>query len=365
MPVDHLTIGELKIPASLEDPGADAFAEMVAVRNVIEAAALGTDALAVTAAELLPHYQLQEYEPAVIFVARVGSRIVGRGVWSWTPAADATVAWIEVGVAPSHRGKGIGTGLLESLESAAVEAGYSTFQSEVIHTGAPGGPRLASPTGFGDIPADDPGARFLTRHGYRLEQITRISTLALPPDRARLDHVGGEARDTSGPHYRVVGWLGPTPERWRGDLAHLRTRMVVDEPTAGLEIGHDPWDEARVKARDQQERASGRTILTAAVEHIPSARLVAFSQLAVPDDRSRPVSQEDTLVLSEHRGHRLGSLLKVANLRKLADLSPGSPMVVTFNAEENRHMLEINEAVGFRPIGYEGGWRKDRAPAVF
>jgi GNAT superfamily N-acetyltransferase len=364
VPADEFSIEELTIPGSMGDPGAGAFAEMVAVRNAVEAAAVGTDALGVTPAELLPVYQLQEYEPGVIFVARLGGRIVARGVWSWTPAADASVSWIEIGVAPAQRNRGIGAALLEVLESRAARAGHTTLQAEVIHTSTAGGRRLAPPTGFGELPADDPGARFLTRHGYRLEQIARISTLPLPADPGRLDALGDRARDASGPDYRVVDWVGPTPERWRAGLAHLRTRMVIEEPTAGLEIDADPWDEARIVARDRQEADSGRTMATVAIEHVPSGALVAFSELAVPDDRSRPVSQEDTLVLPEHRGHRLGSLLKVENLRRLAHLSPGSPMVITFNAEENRHMLDINEAVGFRSIGYEGGWRKDQATAA-
>jgi GNAT superfamily N-acetyltransferase len=71
------------------------------------------------------------------------------------------------------------------------------------------------------------------------------------------------------------------------------------------------------------------------------------------------VTQEDTLVLREHRGHRLGMLLKVANLQYLEQVAPGHPGVLTWNAEENRAMLDVNEAVGFEPIGYEGAWRKD------
>lgn len=60
----------------------------------------------------------------------------------------------------------------------------------------------------------------------------------------------------------------------------------------------------------------------------------------------------------KHRGHRLGMLLKIASLRNLQLSTPAPALVYTFNAEENRLMLEVNEAIGFWPVGHAGCWRK-------
>lgn len=99
-------------------------------------------------------------------------------------------------------------------------------------------------------------------------------------------------------------------------------------------------------------------LVTAAARHEPSGTLAGFTRLSAPNNLAQPVSQWDTIVLHEHRGHRLGMLLKVANLQFLAESAPGHPSVLTWNAEENRPMLAVNEAVGFAPIGYEGAWKK-------
>jgi GNAT superfamily N-acetyltransferase len=126
-----------------------------------------------------------------------------------------------------------------------------------------------------------------------------------------------------------------------------------------LEEPEDVWSVERLIADEEREQSSPRAFLTVAAEHVASASLVGFSVLSVPAETSRAVMQDDTLVLRDHRGHRLGMLLKLANLAHLQRVSPGHPSVITFNAEENRPMLSVNEAVGFVPVAYEGAWRKD------
>ncbi len=112
---------------------------------------------------------------------------------------------------------------------------------------------------------------------------------------------------------------------------------------------------------EERERDSPRTYLDAARRARAIRRSsAAFAVLSAPAERERAVTQEDTLVLSEHRGHRLGMLLKAANLAFLQTERPGHPAVTTFNAEENEHMLAVNDALGFVPVVWLGAWKRAR-----
>ena len=96
-----------------------------------------------------------------------------------------------------------------------------------------------------------------------------------------------------------------------------------------------------------------------AAQHTGTGELCAFNELAIGTNPSETTHQWDTLVLREHRGHRLGMLVKTAGLRSWHARHPASSRVVTYNAEENRPMLSINEAIGFTPVAYEGAWKKE------
>ena len=349
------TIHEVTNPASVDDPDAGDFIRAIEVGNAVEAIGYGTPDLAYTPAEELPHFH-NPHEPHRMLVARVEGEIVARALYETHIGEEADSAWITVEVLPDFRGRGIGTALSDAVETMARDDGKAKALVYSPIADVPGD-RLPSPTGFGSISVTD-DVRFLQKRGYSFEQVERMSRLALPVD--RVDLLVAEAERTSGPDYRLQFWVGSTPPQWREDIAVLATRMSTDAPSAGLEEPEDVWTVERViEADERNETSNPRTRLAAAVEHVPTGHLVGYTILSLPEQRSRPVDQYATIVMREHRGHRLGMLLKVGNLAHLERVSPGHPSVITFNAEENRPMLGVNEAMGFAPIGYEGAWRKN------
>jgi GNAT superfamily N-acetyltransferase len=360
MPDETVTIDELTIPRSTDDPAYRNFVRFIDVGNANRERIFGTPLLNLDAANMVAFLQDQTWFQQRLFTARRDGRIVATAMLRHEGREATPVAWLGVTVHPAWRCQGIGTALAGHVERRASEAGYTTFQVFANHTTI-GEERIAPPTGYGDVPLTDPGVRFLLRRGYTLEQVGRISVLDLPVDPELLAFQRAEAEAAAGPDYRAMTWAGSAPHERLDDIALLHSRMFTDAPFAAMERDTTPWDAARVRAEEDTAARSGRILLTAAVEHRPTGLLVAFSQLQIPRDRARPVSQGATLVLEEHRGHRLGRLVKVVNIQELARVSPGSRMIQTDNAEENRHMLRVNDEVGFRAIGYAGMWKRSLA----
>jgi GNAT superfamily N-acetyltransferase len=351
------TIDQLLIPKTIDSPDAADFIEMVNVRNEIEADIMGNRDLAYEPAELLPHWQ-DPYRPQVCLVARVDGRIVARAIYEAPIEAGSMEVWFAIEVLPAFRRRGIGSAIFDRLHAMGVADGRTVEQADVIHPRANSEDLVPSPTGFGAVPRNNPETQFLLKRGFALEQVERISRLAFPVDETLFATALAAAQEAAGADYRVIQWTGRTPDRWLAAVAMLHQRMSTDAPSAGLELTEEAWDEDRVRVLDDGRDVSPRTMLVSAVEHIPSGTLAGFTELSVPAELERPVEQLDTLVVKEHRGHRLGMLLKLANLRYLEVTFPGHPAVTTFNAEENRPMLAVNEQIGFEPIAYASVWKR-------
>ncbi|MFT3799327.1 GNAT family N-acetyltransferase [Microbacterium sp.] len=342
----------LTIPVGMSDE----FRQFTDVRNRIYREVAGNNDDDLTPEELLPHYQEDPDEIRFVWTVHADGELIGRvGVDFPLEEGSRNGFWL-VELLAAHHGRGIGSAGYPLIEHAAREHGRTVLQSWAQHP-ASDGPRIAAPTGFGSVP-DDHVARFYRRHGYTLEQVERQSNLDLAASEQTVTRLLAEAEQAAA-GYRVVQWFAPTPPEFVDGYAWVKSRMSTDTPNAELVFDEEVWDAARIARHDAKYVDAGRTVLVTAAEHLDSGRLVAFNELVLGTDPEGPSHQEDTLVLKEHRGHRLGLLVKCAGLRRWrAEVAPHSPKVITYNAEENRPMLDINEAIGFLPVAYEGAWKK-------
>ncbi len=385
-------IVEAPLPESLDDPAAWAYLGIADVDRRIEMAEHGYDDLVTEPQEVLAGMRHQAFVTKRRFVAvRIPAGAagaagadaahmprpipLGAGGDRFRPQPDDVVghlflglpragnthrAELEVAVRPGRRGEGLGTALADLGERLAREAGRTVWGCWVEHAvEPPAGPdAVASESGAGHVPAHHPSTRFLLGRGYRLGQVERHSLLDVAGAGARARRLLEQARARAGVDYRVHTWAGAAPERWLDDLAILLTRMSTDTPVGALDYVEEPWGADRVRARDSQYAEGGMGTLTTAVEHLPTGRLAGFTTISFQVDRGSHAYQDDTLVLTEHRGRRLGMLVKATNLVELARLRPGTERIHTWNALENDPMLAINEPLGFRAAGVEAAWQR-------
>lgn len=352
-----LTITPLIVPATLDHANAADFRTYGALNRQICDEQVGLPDLAPDAAQMLPNWQDDSDSLDLGFVAREGDDIVGMVTVSFPQEEDARAAELDLLVPAAHAGRGVEEALLDRAEAEARERGRSVLQIWTLHRPEEADRMLQPRTGWGRIPAT-PLSDVVEAHGFTLEQVERNSELDLRADPEPLRRALDAALAAAGPDYRVVGWELPTPPELRDGYAAVLARLSTDAPSGDMDFVAEVYDAERVIRRDARLTGAGQTVSVVAVEHVPSGTLVAYNELLIGAEKTGTTHQFGTLVAKDHRGHRLGTIVKCANLLRWRELVPGSTVVSTFNAEENRPMLDINEAIGFVPVSYAGAWQK-------
>lgn len=351
------TISPLVVPLSLDDPDAADFRAYGALGQQICGEMVGIRDLAPPAEQMIAAWQDSQDTVHTGFVARRGTEIVGMVTVDYAQEEGARAAELDLLVPEEHWGQGIEAALLDHAEREARHHGRSILQIWTLHRALDAERMLVPETGWGRIPAI-PLSDVLTDRGFRLEQVERNSELDLTADTAPIERALAEAIRTAGADYRLLTWDLPTPPEFRDGYAQVLSRLATDAPSGDMEFDEEAWDAARVARRDARLTGAGQLVSVAAVEHVPSGAIVAYNELLIGADRAGVTHQFGTLVAKQHRGHRLGTWVKCANLLRWRERVPASPRISTFNAEENRPMLDINEAIGFVPVSYAGAWQK-------
>ncbi len=281
-------------------------------------------------------HETTEYRQHTRWLAEESGLPVGAALSRFPLTDNLRLAEVEIYVRPEWRRRGIGWALFTEMERHANDHGRSSLLAVVS------GPLKAESV---------PGSAFAGRLGFIGRNIEIRRVQRAPFQLGRLAELEQEALPRSA-GYRLESWRHRGPPEHLAGYARLAGRMSTDAPLGDLDYEPEVWDPARVLATEQRRARMDREWwCTVAVA--PDGSLAGMTEIMAARKNNRDAYQGDTIVDRDHRGHRLGLLLKVANLRALLADRPDVSSIWTWNAESNRFMISVNEKLGYVKAGWE------------
>ncbi|HZM82697.1 MAG TPA: GNAT family N-acetyltransferase [Candidatus Limnocylindrales bacterium] len=284
-----------------------------------------------------------------IYLAQLDGRPVARLDVTFPTLENLNNMFMHIEVVPEFRRRGIGRALMDKAFERARANERTTVMGNTCWTlpGLPAGdggagPAFAEAMGFANANLPEVMRRF------------ELSTL----DEGVLEAIFEKAK-TKSSGYRLIRWIDGAPEEYIDDIAYLDGRLGQDAPMGDLAVEPEEVDAARVRAIERKVKLRGRTCYHTAAVHEESNRLVAWTTLGRDRELDWHCWQQITIVEPKHRGHRLGALVKVANLRFYLENEATTKVIDTFNAAENSYMISINEEMGFRALYSFQNWQRE------
>jgi GNAT superfamily N-acetyltransferase len=255
-----------------------------------------------------------------IWVAEEGGRIVGwaegRIRWS-TSVPDVGDVWAYV--APSERGRGLGSMLYAETERHVREHGARVLESWTY---------------------SEAGAHLLESRGFRATGYERVSKLDLAT--ANTEELSALAERLEGQGFRLAP-LGEVLDQIEA-LHRVYAEASADVPEYFKEddVRLDEW--RRETLEHPQLTPEGSFVALAG--DVPAA--LAFLEL---DEPAKLAANELTGTLVEFRRRGLARLVKLATIDWAK--KHGFDAILTGNAETNERMIGLNESLGYQPVDRE------------
>ncbi len=238
------------------------------------------------------------------------------------------LVWGSVVVHPEHRRRGHGTALVAELVRRATEAGRTTIWLGTAE--------------------DDLGSRaFLEANGFHYASHDARRTQVLSEvDTAAVDALHARAAEAAA-DYVLERLEPPHSDELLAQLVEV-TEAINDAPMGDLTFTDEVFDVARLRDIETAREGRGDRIYRLAARHRETGVIGGHTLVVVNPLRPDHAGQGDTAVHRDHRGHRLGLLLKIEMMRWLAEVEPQVTEITTWNHADNRYMIDVNEAIGYR-----------------
>ncbi|HEX5494067.1 MAG TPA: GNAT family N-acetyltransferase [Mycobacteriales bacterium] len=264
-----------------------------------------------------------------------GGEIVGGITLMLTGYENTHYAEFDVRVRPADRRAGIGRALFERARAAAVADGRTEFETWAQ--------------------AGGPGAAFVEAMGMRpaLEEIRRVLRVSDVDVEAVAELAAGAASRPDG--FDLVRWIDHCPDEWLEAYAAAIDGMN-DVPLGDIDWRPVTTTGKRVRMLEDAAVRRGSRRHVVAVRERSTGAIAGFTQVFVSPDTPR-AAQEETTVLGPYRGRGFGLWLKADMLRWLSEVEPRVSEYQTWNAAENRHMIAVNERLGYHVVDPWQAWK--------
>lgn len=237
---------------------------------------------------------------------------------------NSRLAKIEVWIHPDTRRQGIGTALVRAMLPILKEGGYTTIM------GLP-------------VKLDSAGEAWTRVLGFHVTYKVAIQALQVTPAVRALWDVA------IAPGYELVHWTGAAPERLLEPYAAARP-AIADAPR-GQSTYHDTaWTAERVRESERELIEQGVEERVVVAVDSETGEVAGLTILRFFPGLPNRAYQEDTVVTAPHRGQGLGRAMKAAMMRWTLAEHPDLQRVVTSTSAENRYMMQVNCAIGYKTV---------------
>jgi GNAT superfamily N-acetyltransferase len=249
------------------------------------------------------------------------------------PLLDNThVVYAEFFVHPSHQRRGAGSALVETASRLAVDDGRKVMVVEV----------------YAPVGADSAGLLFGRTLGFAeaIEEGWKVVDLAAT------EPLWDELAEDAASHhrdYRLLTWYDAVPEEHVDGYCHINEVFNEEAPMGDLDVEAEKWDAKRVREREARNLRAGRRVVST-FALAADGSVVGLTEVSMNENTPWRGMQSGTLVLSGHRGHRLGLAMKIANQRAIRERFPDCLNLFTGNAGVNAPMNAVNDRLGFRSV---------------
>ncbi|KRF18956.1 hypothetical protein ASG90_03460 [Nocardioides sp. Soil797] len=261
-----------------------------------------------------------------------GPRAVGSALLVEFVLDNPRLAEITVWVTPEHRRQGIGTALLVEVEERARRDGRTSLISSA----------------FAPVDAESPGSLFAAARGYPVGSAEETKLVDVTSAAASWPELQREVDSARG-DYSVVVFETACPEEHVDGFAAVLSRFLGEIPTGDLDIEDAQWTPERIRLGEREREQAGRVNVTA-LALAPDGAVCGFSDVRLSRADPRHGEVGGTIVLDEHRGHRLGLAMKLATHQRVQEMFPECVHIETGNAGVNAPMNSVNERMGYRVV---------------